>query len=137
MLLSAISKYYFRYLSAFIAESLSNLTYIVGFVVVSGGYHKWVMTIRCLKQIWNLIRFVTETTATRETAMDSCRIWSRDRSKTEKKKTHGTRCSLNRTIVENWSFQYLFLTVESIHLILNQRIYIDLNWIKTNITQQR
>lgn len=41
------------------------------------------------------------------------------------------------TIVENWSFQSLFLMVESIHWILNRRIYLYLNWNKTNVIQQR
>lgn len=41
------------------------------------------------------------------------------------------------TIVENWSFQYLFLMVKSIHWILNRRIYIDLYWNRTNIIQRR
>lgn len=33
--------------------SLINLTYIVSFVLVSGSYHRCVITIRCLKQIFS------------------------------------------------------------------------------------
>lgn len=40
-------------------------------------------------------------------------------------------------IIENWWFQILFIMVESLHWILNQRIFAYLNWNETNVIQQR
>ena len=162
-----ISDCYIGYLPAIFDVSLSILTCIVSFVLVSDGFHESVTTIRCLKQIFTdllrkhrpprkppWIQHEEEDLETRGRSMISANqiffktdillqyIWYQNiclKSWNASSKKHVVSLLYGDmlTIVENWSFQLLFLTVESIHWILNRRILIDLNWNETNVIQQR
>ena len=162
-----ISDCYIRYFPAFFVVSLSILTCIVSFVFVSDCFHESVTTIRCLKEIFtNLlqkhrpprkppwIQHEEEDLETRVRHMSSANqkslktyiliqcIWYQNIclkswNSTSKEQVVFLLYDDILIIVENWSFQLLFLTVESIHWILNRRILIDLNWNETNVIQKR